>query len=64
VEVPVQVGLTDGTNTEILSGLIEGDRVVVEYSSSSQQQQTMMFGLNSSMGKGIAIPGGRAPQGR
>ncbi len=33
--MPVQVGLSDGTYTQITSGLNEGDQVVVEMSSST-----------------------------
>jgi hypothetical protein len=34
----VEVGLNDGTYAEVLRGLNEGDRVVVEYQSTTQQQ--------------------------
>lgn len=57
VELPVEVGLSDGTNTEVTSGLLEGDRVVVEYSSSSQQQQQMQFGRNGGFQQIIVAPG-------
>lgn len=36
--VPVEVGLTDGTYTEIVRGLIEGDLIVAEYTPQTQQQ--------------------------
>jgi HlyD family secretion protein len=38
VTTPVEVGLNDGTYAEVTRGLNEGDRVVVEYQSTTQQQ--------------------------
>ena len=39
VETRVEVGLSDGTYTEVKRGLNEGDQVLVQYQSSQQQQQ-------------------------
>jgi HlyD family secretion protein len=46
----VQVGLSDGMYVEIVSGLIEGDRVVVEYQTTQEQFP--------GFGGGSVIPGG------
>jgi multidrug efflux pump subunit AcrA (membrane-fusion protein) len=37
VATPVQVGLSDGMYVEVVSGLIDGDRVVVEYQAMQEQ---------------------------
>jgi HlyD family secretion protein len=37
VTTPVEVGLNDGVNVEIVRGLNEGDKVVVQYASTTQQ---------------------------
>jgi HlyD family secretion protein len=50
VATPVQVGLSDGTYVEVVLGLIEGDRVVVEY----QAEQEQMGGFN----RVLVMPGG------
>jgi multidrug efflux pump subunit AcrA (membrane-fusion protein) len=51
VATPVQVGLSDGTYVEIVSGLIEGDLVWVEYE--AEEEQFPGFG-----GGGMMMPGG------
>jgi len=37
VATPVELGLSDGTNVEVLRGLNEGDQVVVQYQTTTQQ---------------------------
>lgn len=37
VSTPIQVGLSDGTYVEVVSGLIEGDQVLVQYQATDQQ---------------------------
>jgi HlyD family secretion protein len=56
VAVPVQTGLSDGTYVEIVRGLIEGDRVVVEYQAAEDQ-----FMGPGGFGRLISV-GGRAPR--
>ena len=48
--VPVGVGLSDGTNVEILRGLDEGDQVVVTYELAQQQQQQQFGAPNNAFG--------------
>ena len=55
VSVPVEVGLSDGTYTQITKGLNEGDRVVVQMQSTTTQSNTnsgMGGGMNPMMGGG------------
>ena len=40
---PVKVGASDDSQVEILSGLSEGDEVVVSLSSSNDKDKKMMF---------------------
>jgi hypothetical protein len=56
----VEVGLSDGTYTQITKGLNEGDRVVVEMQSTTGQSN------NSRFGGGFNLPfvGGGPPPGR
>jgi hypothetical protein len=54
VTTPVQVGLSDGTYVEVVSGLIEGDRVVVEYEQVDQQQDRFKGGMPG-MNGGVVI---------
>ena len=58
--VPVEVGLSDGTYTEVTKGLNEGDRVVVEMSSTTGQSNNARFGG----GFNIPFGGGGPPAGR
>jgi HlyD family secretion protein len=58
VAVPVQVGLSNGTYTEIVRGLNAGDQVVVQLSSASADQ----FGFGAPGGLGVMMVGG-APSG-
>jgi HlyD family secretion protein len=53
VATRVQIGLNDGTYAEVVRGLNEGDQIVVEYASTTQQQQGGFGGL------GVMISGGR-----
>jgi multidrug efflux pump subunit AcrA (membrane-fusion protein) len=43
-EVEVQIGLTDGTKTEVVSGLNDGDRVVTTPGVSTQPKRPGLFG--------------------
>ena len=53
---PVKVGLSDGTYVEIVSGLIEGDQVLVEYRASQDQIFGFGGGGNIIMGAGRMRP--------
>jgi multidrug efflux pump subunit AcrA (membrane-fusion protein) len=58
VTTPVQVGLNDGTYVEVTRGLNEGDVVVFEYQSTTNQQQ---FGFP---GGGVMIEMDSGPPGQ
>ncbi|MBN1658616.1 MAG: hypothetical protein JXA93_09460, partial [Anaerolineae bacterium] len=42
--VPVQIGLSDGTYTQIVKGLNAGDQVIVEYDTTSTTSNFRMGG--------------------
>jgi HlyD family secretion protein len=52
VTTPVEVGLNDGVNVEIVRGLNEGDKVVVQYASTTQQTGFGGFGFIEGPGGG------------
>ncbi len=58
--VPVQIGQSDGTYTAVLKGLNEGDKVLVEISTGTSNQQ-QMFGPAGSMEMGDGMPPGGVP---
>ena len=45
VATPVRLGLSDGTYVEVVSGLIEGDRVLVEYQAAEDPFAAFMGGM-------------------
>jgi len=53
VETPVQVGLSDGTYVEVVSGLIEGDQIVAQYEAADDQQNPFMGGMGGMPGGGV-----------
>jgi len=57
---PVETGLSDGTYVEVLRGLIEGDRVLVKYQASDEQDLFRGFGMVIQGGP----PPGMQPEGR
>ncbi len=60
VQVPVEVGVSDGVYVEVLRGLNEGDQVVVQYET---EQQTNFFGMGRFEGGVIEFSGPGAPPG-
>ncbi len=54
---PVEVGLSDGTHTQVLRGLNEGDQVIVELTTSASATNFRGFGMTMGAGQG----GGRPP---
>jgi len=58
VSTPVELGLSDGTNVEVLRGLNEGDQVVVQYQATTQQT-TQRGGTEM-----FVVPGGGPPAGQ
>ena len=64
--VIIESGLDDGTNTEIISGLIQGDQVLVPITASSDDDDSSGFSLNMfGAGGGGEMPagGGQRPSG-
>ncbi|HEU0051458.1 MAG TPA: hypothetical protein VFQ60_05395, partial [Patescibacteria group bacterium] len=55
VRVPVTIGLADGNSTEILSGLNEGDRVILQTINPNAKTTTSSIGGGGA--GGIRIPG-------
>ncbi len=58
---PVEIGLSDGTYTAILKGLNEGDKVLVEISTSTNEEEQMFGPRGMEMGGAIEIRGGGVP---
>jgi HlyD family secretion protein len=54
---PVEVGFSDGVEVEVVRGLNEGDRVVIQYQSSQEQPGTLRSGGNTFPGAGGGFPG-------
>jgi HlyD family secretion protein len=57
--VPVQVGLSDGTYTQVLKGLNDGDQVLVELETGSEE--VFPFGRMEGGGMMMGRPGGGNP---
>jgi HlyD family secretion protein len=57
--VPVQVGLSDGTYTQVIKGLNAGDQVIVEYDTESETDG--MFEMGGPGGMMMGAPGGGNP---
>jgi HlyD family secretion protein len=61
--VPVEIGSSDGTYTQITKGLNEGDQVLVEVSTSSSDEMQMMGPGGMMDGGGMPPSGGPPPSG-
>ncbi len=60
---PVEIGQSDGTYTAVLKGLNEGDKVLVEISTSTDDEEQMFGPRGMEMGGAIEIRGGMPPSG-
>jgi multidrug efflux pump subunit AcrA (membrane-fusion protein) len=58
VTTPVELGLSDGTNVEVLRGLNEGDQVVIQYTTATQQTNQRGGPVMIEGGPGVIIEGG------
>jgi HlyD family secretion protein len=64
--VTVEVGLSDGVNTQITRGLKAGDKVIVKYSTSSSgsnTNQNQQQNRNEIFIQSVPVPGGNPPAG-
>ncbi|MDO8461187.1 MAG: hypothetical protein Q7S38_01955, partial [bacterium] len=65
VQIPVEVGISGDTQTEITSGLSEGDEVITgTITNSSSQRNGSVFGTGTGGGAGAFRPGGFGGGGR
>lgn len=58
IPTPVQIGLSDGINTQIVQGLKEGDQVVVTIQAATNGQNGVFFGGGFGGGGGFVVPAG------
>lgn len=58
VPTPVEVGMSDGTFTQIVQGLVPGDQVVMQIQASNNQGRPIFFGGPGGFTGGVAVPVG------